>query len=183
MTTDLKQTIRELRESLESMLWAEKAVYSDSKTRAVKSDERIVYIAAKAFLEQKAVEALPMLLDAAEKAERYEKALREIAATPYRIYDGNRPFVSDHDSGYAMGVADGHRLAAKWADEALAPEQPKEEPMIDSELMNEIREAADKGKTSLHEGEVCKTCGGSGMLNNATGQRCHNCNGTGKAVK
>ncbi len=71
--------------------------------------------------------ALPMLLDAAEKAERYEKALREIATTPYRIYDGNRPFVSDHDSGYATGVADGHRLAAKWASEALAQEPPAEQ--------------------------------------------------------
>lgn len=28
--------------------------------------------------------------------------------------------------------------------------------MIDSQLMNEIRESADKGKTSLHESEVCK---------------------------
>lgn len=60
------------------------------------------------------------IIDAAEKAERYEEALLKIATTPYRIYDGNRPYVSDHDSGYAMGVADGHRLAAKWAQEALA---------------------------------------------------------------
>lgn len=65
------------------------------------------------------------LLDAAEKAERYEQALKYIAKTHYCYYDGNRPFISDHDSGYAMGVADGHRLASKWADEALAPEQPE----------------------------------------------------------
>lgn len=31
----------------------------------------------------------------AEKAERYEKALREIATTPYRIYDGNRPLLAN----------------------------------------------------------------------------------------
>jgi len=51
---------------------------------------------------------------------RLRAALDGIATTSYCVYDGNRPYVSDHDSGYAMGVADGHRLAAKWAQEALA---------------------------------------------------------------
>lgn len=35
--------------------------------------------------------------------------------------------------------------------------------MIDVELMNEIREAAAQGKTSLHE-EVCGTCGGNEII-------------------
>jgi len=60
------------------------------------------------------------------EVERKDAALHKIATTPYSIYDGNRPFISEHDSGYAMGVADGHRLAAKWADEALTTEQQKE---------------------------------------------------------
>jgi len=58
--------------------------------------------------------------------------------------------------------------------------------MIDSNLMNEIREAADNGKTSLHEGEVCPSCGGKGS-NPCRGLccmiECFKCNGTGKAVK
>lgn len=89
-----------------------------------------------------AMKSLPKFLDAAEKAERYEKALLRIETTPYRIYDGNKPFVSDHDSGYAMGVADGHRLAARWATEAIAP-------------ADHIREA-----TKLVETKACKACGG-----------------------
>lgn len=56
----------------------------------------------------------------ATENKRLRAALDGIATTSYCVYDGNRPYVSDHDSGYAMGVADGHRLAAKWAQEALA---------------------------------------------------------------
>lgn len=48
------------------------------------------------------------------------EALEKIATTTFTQYDGIRPYISDHDSGYALGVADGHRLAAKWAQEALA---------------------------------------------------------------
>jgi len=51
---------------------------------------------------------------------RLVEALQKIATTEYRIYDGGRPYTSEHSSGYALGVADGHRLAAKWAEEALA---------------------------------------------------------------
>ncbi len=48
------------------------------------------------------------------------EALERIATTHYRIYDGNKPYISDHDNSYSLGIADGHRLAAKWAEEALA---------------------------------------------------------------
>lgn len=53
--------------------------------------------------------------------------------------------------------------------------------MIDGQLMNEIREAAAQGKTSLHDEKVCKACGGDGFSNIALLQRCPDCNGTGKA--
>lgn len=36
--------------------------------------------------------------------------------------------------------------------------------MIDGQLMDDIREAAEKGKTSLHEEKVCKTCDGAGWI-------------------
>jgi len=57
-------------------------------------------------------------LTAENKALR--EALERIATTHYRIYDGNKPYISDHDNSYSLGIADGHRLAAKWAEEALA---------------------------------------------------------------
>ena len=46
-------------------------------------------------------------------------ALEKISTTTFQQYDGNKPFVSEHDSGYSLGIADGHRLAAKWAYEAI----------------------------------------------------------------
>lgn len=55
--------------------------------------------------------------------------------------------------------------------------------MIDGELMDEIREAAAQGKTSLIE-EVCKRCDGDGVI--YTGdwfspkEYCPTCNGIGK---
>lgn len=57
--------------------------------------------------------------------------------------------------------------------------------MIDTPLMNEIKEAAAQGKTSLHE-KVCKMCGGTGLVTEwvenipACQVECHVCNGTGK---
>lgn len=56
--------------------------------------------------------------------------------------------------------------------------------MIDSELMDEIREAAAQGKTSLHE-KVCKMCNGSKLtgFKDELGhfvRRCPVCDGTGK---
>ena len=57
--------------------------------------------------------------------------------------------------------------------------------MIDTPLMDEIREAAAQGKTSLHE-KVCKMCGGEGY-NHGVGEGlklqdvpCADCGGTGK---
>lgn len=47
------------------------------------------------------------------------EALVKISTTAFQKYDGNKPFVSEHDSGYSLGIADGHRLAAKWAYEAI----------------------------------------------------------------
>lgn len=48
--------------------------------------------------------------------------------------------------------------------------------MIDGELMQEIQEAAAKGKTSLHEEKVCKLCRGDKSV-----FRCFECGaGTGK---
>lgn len=139
MTTDIKETVRELREKygqgnvipftmevLQDMA-LEINMLLDAAEKA--EAERAGRIEAMSLMTEYAEKAGRLSCELAlekEKAERYEKALREIAVTPYRIYDGNRPFVSDHDSGYAMGVADGHRLAAKWADEALAPEPEKE---------------------------------------------------------
>lgn len=50
---------------------------------------------------------------------RLEAALQSIANSPHCAYtDG--PCVSDHDSGYKMGVADGHRCAANRARAALS---------------------------------------------------------------
>lgn len=57
---------------------------------------------------------------------RLREALLKIATTEHCSYDGNRTFISDHDSGYALGVADGHRLAANWARAALAQSDGKE---------------------------------------------------------
>lgn len=54
---------------------------------------------------------------------RKDEALTRIATTKYCQYDGNAPFISAHTSGYALGVSDGHRLAASWAREALAPSE------------------------------------------------------------
>ena len=51
--------------------------------------------------------------------------------------------------------------------------------MIDGELMNEIHEAAAKGKTSLHE-KACETCCGSGEFDrHSYTQDCPTCDGTG----
>ncbi len=59
--------------------------------------------------------------------------------------------------------------------------------MIDGELMNEIHEAAAHGKTSLHDGEVCGTCGGNKTIvvptpigQGCSFQLCYTCQGTGK---
>ena len=57
--------------------------------------------------------------------------------------------------------------------------------MIDGELMDEIREASAQGKTSLHDGKVCKTCNGSKLVGfkDELGHcvnRCPDCGGTGK---
>lgn len=54
--------------------------------------------------------------------------------------------------------------------------------MIDTPLMNEIREAAAQGKTSLHDEKVCSRCNGYmlvpfGIL---SFKECPKCNGTGK---
>lgn len=54
------------------------------------------------------------------------KVLEKIANTEHCQYkDG--VFISDHDSGYKMGVADGHRLAASWAREALAAHRAQQD--------------------------------------------------------
>ena len=46
-------------------------------------------------------------------------ALNEIATSKYQAYtDG--PYISEHDSGYKMGVADGHRYCSNVAGKALA---------------------------------------------------------------
>lgn len=46
-------------------------------------------------------------------------ALNKIATSPHCQYvDGK--FISDHDSGYKMGIADGHRFCAAIAKQALA---------------------------------------------------------------
>ena len=47
------------------------------------------------------------------------EALVKISTTAFQQYDGNKPFISEYDSGYSLGVADGHRLAAKWAYDAI----------------------------------------------------------------
>lgn len=57
--------------------------------------------------------------------------------------------------------------------------------MIDTPLMNEIKEAAAQGKTSLHDCERCKTCNGSRLVGfkDELGhcvKCCQDCNGTGK---
>ncbi len=50
---------------------------------------------------------------------KLKAALEAIATDPHCAYtDG--PYISDHDSGYHMGVADGHRCAAAKASAALA---------------------------------------------------------------
>lgn len=64
-----------------------------------------------------------LISDSRAEVDRLREALRKIATTHYCVYDGDRPYTSEHDSGYSLGVADGHRLAAKWANEALNPEQ------------------------------------------------------------
>ena len=64
-------------------------------------------------------------------AEKMAGALGYIATTEYCQYkDG--VFVSDHDSGYKMGVAAGHRLAATWAREALTEWQKISESQDDT---------------------------------------------------
>lgn len=50
-------------------------------------------------------------------AERMAAALKEIAQSKYQQYDGRMPYISDHSSGYALGVSDGHRYCARIADE------------------------------------------------------------------
>ncbi len=56
--------------------------------------------------------------------------------------------------------------------------------MIDGELMNEIREAAAQGKTSLHDEKVCEACAGQKVLpdcdDGCCTTPCTYCNGTGK---
>lgn len=46
--------------------------------------------------------------------ENLENTLVKIATTSFTAYS-DRPYISEHDSGYCMGVTDGHRLAATWA--------------------------------------------------------------------
>ena len=52
--------------------------------------------------------------------------------------------------------------------------------MIDGELMDEIRESAAQGKTSLHD--VCKRCKGHGRILSWSFdfKKCPKCQGTGK---
>jgi hypothetical protein len=78
-----------------------------------------------------------------EAIAKLREALERISTTPYRIYDGNRPFISDHDSGYAQGIAAGHQLAAMWAEKALA-----ETEQVDDGWMP-IKSCKEKGKIIL----------------------------------
>lgn len=55
---------------------------------------------------------------------RLEAALQSIANSPHCAYTDGL-YVSDHDSGYKMGIADGHRCAAKMAKAALVSHDRK----------------------------------------------------------
>ena len=109
---------------------------------------------------EKTIRAHIAALEADNK--RLRDGLERIAQTHFCNYDGSKPFISEHDSGYSMGVSDGHRLASRWAKEALAQPEPQK----------------------------CGTCGGRGWKSNnvheytRTGRSsidCPDCNGTGKA--
>ena len=87
---------------------------------------------------------------------RLRDGLERIAQTHFCNYDGSKPFISEHDSGYLTGVRDGHRLASRWAKEALAQPDPQK----------------------------CGTCGGTRLVKSETSPchvDCPDCNGTGKA--
>lgn len=60
-----------------------------------------------------------------DEIKRLTDGLLRIATTSHVIYDGDKPYVSEHASGYSAGIADGHRLAARWAKEALAKPEGK----------------------------------------------------------
>jgi hypothetical protein len=52
--------------------------------------------------------------------EKLREALEEIANHPHCEYPHNAPYVGDYQSGVRVGIADGHRCAAKIARSALA---------------------------------------------------------------
>lgn len=57
--------------------------------------------------------------DLKARVETLENFLKQIAESPHQAYNSHLPYVSEYQSGYSVGVADGHRCAAGAAKEAL----------------------------------------------------------------
>jgi hypothetical protein len=58
---------------------------------------------------------LEIISNLTDRLAEASKVLEEIANSSHQAYDGNASFISEHSSGYALGVADGHRCAAATA--------------------------------------------------------------------
>lgn len=120
--TTLTETIRELSAAIERIDAAKVAVCKDDQSRQAHSNQRIDLAVAMLIFEQLAYDHMPALLDAAERAERYEKELQNCD------YHADILKTVTHSRGYsreeiALAI---HNCITAGADagKALTPQQP-----------------------------------------------------------